>query len=57
MARLMKFANLIDFLCSYRASYINGIDILMDEGTQAVYVCARAAGLKEHIWIYSMYSA
>ena len=30
-----EIANLIDFLCSYRASYINGIDILMDEGTQA----------------------
>lgn len=33
-------------MCSYRASYINGIDILMDEGTQAFYVCAAAAGLK-----------
>ena len=30
-----EIGNLIDFLCSYRASYINGIDILMDEGTQA----------------------
>lgn len=30
-----EIANLIDFLCSYRASYINGIDILMDDGTQA----------------------
>lgn len=31
-----EIANLVDFLCSYRASYISGIDILMDEGTQAV---------------------
>ena len=30
-----EIANLIDFLCSYRASYISGIDILMDDGTQA----------------------
>lgn len=30
-----EIGNLIDFLCSYRASYINGIDILMDDGTQA----------------------
>lgn len=30
-----EIGNLVDFLCSYRASYINGIDILMDEGTQA----------------------
>lgn len=30
-----EIANLIDFLCSYRASYIHGIDILMDEGTEA----------------------
>ena len=30
-----EIANLIDFLCSYRASYISGVDILMDEGTQA----------------------
>lgn len=30
-----EIANLIDFLCSYRASYINGIDILMDDGTHA----------------------
>ena len=30
-----EIANLIDFLCSYRASYINGVDILMDDGTQA----------------------
>ena len=30
-----EIANLIDFLCSWRASYIHGIDILMDEGTEA----------------------
>jgi NAD(P)-dependent dehydrogenase (short-subunit alcohol dehydrogenase family) len=30
-----EIGNLVDFLCSYRASYISGIDILMDEGTQA----------------------
>lgn len=30
-----EIGNLIDFLCSYQASYINGIDILMDDGTQA----------------------
>lgn len=30
-----EIGNLVDFLCSYRASYINGIDILMDEGTHA----------------------
>lgn len=30
-----EIGNLIDFLCSYRASYISGIDILMDDGTQA----------------------
>ncbi|WKY43740.1 SDR family oxidoreductase [Eubacteriaceae bacterium ES2] len=30
-----EIANLVDFLCSYKASYINGIDILMDDGTQA----------------------
>ena len=30
-----EIANLIDFLCSYRASYINGVDVLMDDGTQA----------------------
>lgn len=30
-----EIGNLIDFLCSYRASYINGIDILVDDGTQA----------------------
>lgn len=30
-----EIANLVDFLCSYRASYISGIDILMDDGTQA----------------------
>lgn len=30
-----EIGNLIDFLCSYRASYINGIDILMDDGTHA----------------------
>lgn len=30
-----EIANLIDFLCSYRASYIHGIDILMDDGTEA----------------------
>lgn len=31
-----EIANLVEFLCSYRASYISGIDILMDDGTQAV---------------------
>lgn len=30
-----EIANLIDFLCSWRASYIHGIDVLMDEGTEA----------------------
>lgn len=30
-----EIGNLIEFLCSYQASYINGIDILMDDGTQA----------------------
>lgn len=30
-----EIGNLIDFLCSYRASYINGIDVLMDDGTHA----------------------
>lgn len=41
-----EIGNLIDFLCSYRASYINGIDILMDEGTQAFTSVPAAAGLK-----------
>lgn len=30
-----EIGNLIDFLCSYRASYLSGIDILLDDGTQA----------------------
>lgn len=30
-----EIGNLVEFLCSYSASYINGIDILMDDGTQA----------------------
>lgn len=30
-----EIGNLIDFLCSYQASYVNGIDILMDDGTHA----------------------
>ncbi|MCJ7836270.1 SDR family oxidoreductase [Cuneatibacter sp. NSJ-177] len=30
-----EIGNLAEFLCSYRASYLNGIDILMDDGTQA----------------------
>jgi NAD(P)-dependent dehydrogenase (short-subunit alcohol dehydrogenase family) len=30
-----EIGNLVDFLTSPRASYVNGIDILMDDGTQA----------------------